>query len=71
MGAELLVLHLIELEGERFGECGLLPTSDRGSPKNIINTVPIWGAWCMTSGIRCLLVARVGVVWNLAWRATV
>ena len=51
MGAELLVLYLVELEGERFGECGLLPTSDRGSPKDIINTVPIWAAWCMTSGI--------------------
>ena len=37
-------------------------------PKDIINTVPIWAAWCMTSGIRCRLVARVGVVWNLVGR---
>jgi hypothetical protein len=59
--AELLVLHLIELEGERFGDvicCLQRPRSPRAS----ISTVPMWAAWRMTSGLpRKRQVARVGV----------
>ena len=60
MGAKLLVLHLVEVESERFGGCGLLPTPTAAAQGHHQHRSDM-GCLAHDSGIsRCRTSAEVG-----------